>query len=154
MMTVDELDTITSDAIFGTAMIGVFVFLFLIGFICYIFLSIGLMKMGENLGVKNAWLAWIPIGNFYVIGEIVTSKLKGNGGKYALWAAIGMIVLSWIPVIGVIAGAALSVFTFVLYYWIYQKYSQNPVLHLILSIFITPYTAFAIFAMRNNKPSY
>jgi hypothetical protein len=89
-----DLNALTSDAIFGTAIVGFMVFLFLIGLVCYIFLSIGLMKMAENAGINNAWLAWIPIANYYIMGELVTSKLKGNGGKYALWASIATLVLS------------------------------------------------------------
>lgn len=150
----NDLNGLTSDAIFGTAIIGFILFFLLIGIICYIFLAIGLMKMAENSGIKNAWLAWIPIANCYIMGELVTSKLKGNGGKYALWASIATLVLSWVPILGGILGIAFAVFMFVLYYWIYQKYSKNPILHLILSIIISPYAAFAIFALRNNEPSY
>lgn len=150
-MTADELNSLTADAIFGTAMIGFIVFLIFIGLICYIFLSIGLMKMAENSGIKNAWLAWIPVANYYIIGEIVTSKMNGKGGNYALGAAIAALLLSWIPILGTIIGIAFAVFSFILYYWIYKKYSENPVLHLILSIFISPYAAFAVFALRNKK---
>jgi hypothetical protein len=153
-LTTEEINSITSDAAFGTAMIGFTIFFLLIGVVFYVFLAIGLMKMAENSGIKNAWLAWIPFANYYIMGELVTSKLKGNGGKYALWASISTLILSWIPILGGIIGIAFGVFTYVMYYWIYQKYSKNPVLHLILTIIIAPYASFAIFALRNNEPSY
>jgi hypothetical protein len=148
----DDINAITSDALFGTAMVGFIIFLTLLGLICYIFLAIGLMKMAENLGISNAWLAWIPIGNYYIMGELVTSKMKDNGGKYALWAAILTFLISWIPILGGIITIAFAVFGCVLYYWIFEKYSENPVLHLILTILIPPYAAFALFALRNRKP--
>ena len=150
----DDINAITSDAVFGTAMVGFIVFLTLLGLITYIFSAIGLMKMAEKSGIRNAWLAWIPIGNYYIIGELVTSKLNDNGGKYAFWASLLTLLVNWIPILGGIVGIAFAVFSLVLYYWIFEKYSKNPVLHLILSILIPPYAAFALFALRNRTGIY
>lgn len=149
-----DFSSLSDNMIFGTAIIGMILLFLLIGVVCYIFLSIGLMKMAENAGIKNSWLAWIPIGNTYIIGELVTIKLNGNGGQYALWASVGGLILGRLPLVGWIFSMGLFVFCCVLYYWIYQKYSQNPALHLIFSIILPPYAAFAIFALRSREPSY
>lgn len=138
----------------GTAFFGVFTLVAIIGLICYVFTAIGLMRMATRTGINNAWLAWIPIGNMYILGELVTAKMNGKGGKYTLYATIATVLLGWIPIIGTLISIAFALFVFVLYYWLYQKYSKNPVLHLVLSIIISPYCAFAIFALRNRDASY
>lgn len=152
-MTNDQL-TSYSHAAYGTAFFGIFAFIVIIGLIAYIFTAIGLMKMADRSGINNAWLAWLPIGNMYILGELVTSKLNGKGGKYTLYAVLATIVLGWIPIFGTLVSIAFAVYAFVLYYWLFLKYSKNPVLHLVLSIIISPYSAFAIFALRNREPSY
>lgn len=36
----------------------------------YIFRSLGLYTMAKNRGIKNPWLAWIPVGNYWIAGSI------------------------------------------------------------------------------------
>ena len=48
----------------------------------YVLRSIGLYKMAENSGVKNAWLAFIPFGWIFTAGKIIgTAKIFGRPFK-------------------------------------------------------------------------
>lgn len=49
---------------FSNMMIG-YAFIFIPVFIMY---SIGLYKMAKNQNLENPWLAWIPVGNYYIVG--------------------------------------------------------------------------------------
>ncbi len=42
----------------------------LIGLAAYIATAIGLYAIAKRRGIKNAWLAWIPIGNVWILGAI------------------------------------------------------------------------------------
>lgn len=52
--------------IFGMVMIVVGLVL-LVG---YIFQSVGLYTIAKNRGIQNPWLAWLPIGNYWIAGSI------------------------------------------------------------------------------------
>ena len=36
----------------------------------YIFQSIALYSMAKNRGIQNPWLAWLPIGNYWIAGSL------------------------------------------------------------------------------------
>ncbi len=36
----------------------------------YVFLAIGLYTLATRRGIKSAWLAWLPIGNMWIIGSL------------------------------------------------------------------------------------
>lgn len=39
-----------------------------IGLVSYVLLAVGLHSMAKRRGIRNAWLAWIPIANAWVLG--------------------------------------------------------------------------------------
>ena len=66
----------------------------------YILRSIGLHTMAKNRGIKNPWLAWLPVGNYWIAGSIADQYryvAKGevtNRRKILLVLGIATIVLS------------------------------------------------------------
>lgn len=42
----------------------------LVTFIGYIFQSVALYSMAKNRGVANPWLAWLPIGSYWIAGSL------------------------------------------------------------------------------------
>ena len=53
----------------------VFYFLFLLVIVAvsmaaYVLHSVGVYSVAERRGIRNAWLAWIPIGNLWILGSI------------------------------------------------------------------------------------
>ena len=53
----------------------VFYFLFLLVIVAvsmaaYVLQSVGMYSIADRRGIRNAWLAWIPIGNLWILGSI------------------------------------------------------------------------------------
>ena len=62
----------------------------IIGLALYIYSALALMKIAQRTGTPNAWLAWIPIGNMYLMTQVA---------KVPWWTFLG-IFLAWIPIVG------------------------------------------------------
>lgn len=58
-------------AIFG----GIMLFLFVIFLVFYIYFAICLMKMAKKTGTPNAWMAWVPIANCFLMLMIAKKPL-------------------------------------------------------------------------------
>ena len=63
----------------------------LIGIALYIYMSIALMTIANKTKTPNAWLAWIPIVNFFLMAQI---------GKVPWWTALIAILSGIVPAIG------------------------------------------------------
>lgn len=58
--------------------VGVFVAIYLIILLltavfsvaCYIFQSLGLYTLANRRGIHNPWLAWLPVGNLWILGSV------------------------------------------------------------------------------------
>ena len=140
------------------AIMGGFIFVFLaIGVVFYVLKSLGLYNMAVNRNMENPWLAWIPIGDLYILGSLVGEmeifgyKLT-NLGIVTLAVMIGGMILSMIPFLGLIFSLAVAVYAIFLIYNLFQNYSpNNAVLYTILSIILGLFPIF-IFIVRNNNP--
>ena len=95
----------------------------------YVFCSFALMKIGDKTGVPNAWLAWIPIGNLWVmcraagkpgwwlllffipLVNIVTAFIVifGMPGQLGKSSLLGLLV--FVPVIGIFLYYGILAFT-------------------------------------------
>lgn len=133
------------------------VFGVLIGIAAYILTALGLYSIAKNRGMENAWLAWIPIAQLYVIGDIV--KELDFGGSFKIprmdlvlpLGALAVAVLSWIPVLGWLIRIAFAVIAVYSLYILFKKYAPNQaVLFTVLSA-IGLFWIF-IFVIRNNTP--
>lgn len=78
--------------------------------VCYIFRSLGLYSIAKRRGIYSPWLAWIPVGNLWILGSIsdqyqyvAKSKVKKRR-KVLLGLSIASIVLA-LPM-GITAGVA------------------------------------------------
>ena len=47
----------------------------------YVGPAYALYKMAKDLGIKGAWLAWVPYANVYTLGAIADHQMKHNDGK-------------------------------------------------------------------------
>lgn len=50
-----------------------------IAVVSYVLQSIGLMQMAKRRGIKNPWLAWIPVASGYLLGKISDDINYRNG---------------------------------------------------------------------------
>ncbi len=117
----------------------------------YILTSYAFWTMARKASINHAWLVWIPFVKLWVIGELVTDKLGGNGGVKYLLATSVYIIVSYIPFINFIAMIAYTGFNVLIIYWIFKKYSNKPVLHTIISTLIPLYYAILLMVIRNNE---
>ena len=110
--TTDSLGTTTTttttaaqDAVTSAAALifsGVFIMIFLfVGLVAYVYGGLTLMAIAQKLNVENAWLAWIPIGNLFLM-----AKCAG----LSAWSAL----LLFVPFVG---------FFYIIY--VYMKISER-----------------------------
>jgi len=102
-----------------------------IGVILYIYFSYSLQVIFQKLNLQNAWLAWIPIANLYMIYI---------AGDQAWW----WIILAFIPLVNIVA----VIMSVVAWVNIVQKLGKSPWLLLlflvpILNFFLIGYLAFS-----------
>jgi len=79
-------------------------FAFAIGIASYVLSSLGLYTIADRRGIRNAWLAWVPIGNTWLLGSIsdqyqyVTKGKVTNRRKILLALNIGLVAvyIGWI----------------------------------------------------------
>ena len=118
----------------GFSALGVFLVLYLLimffttafSLVCYVLQSYGLYTIANRRGIRNSWLAWVPIGNVWILGSIsdqyqyvAKGKVK-NRRKLLLGLNIGLVVATVGWFIAILASALMSesvangVITFVL----------------------------------------
>src|SRR3989344_8305699 len=68
----------------------------------YVYSALALMYIAKRAKTPNSWLAWIPVGNFY----LVTQTAKKSG----LWTLI--LLAGFIPFIGSIAVIGVTIWMF------------------------------------------
>ena len=155
-------------AIFILIYVGILVLLV----VSMIFFALGLRRMSERADIKHTWLAWIPIFNYYLVGELAKdSPLIKSGKRFLAITLIGLgvtftsifafqlVLDSQTPFAGVI-----GLFTwFILYlifiaylwighYFLLARYTKHALLLTLLSIFVSQLVLyFAVYALR-DKP--
>jgi hypothetical protein len=80
-------------------------------------MSLGIMKALKQLGYANAWMAWIPLANYYALADVAANKEENINligtltipvMLYKLWWLV-MLVASFVPIIGSIVAIAIQV---------------------------------------------
>ena len=133
--------------------VGVLGFIFAV--VAYVFSALGLMTLANNKGIENAWLAWIPIANLYILGKIVETVDIGTWTVPKLELILPLSVpalwlLNFIPVIGWLASIAVLVFYGFVLHKLFSKYRpEQAVLYTVLSIVLGLFWIF-IFIIRND----
>ena len=81
---------ITDVSVLGP-MITAFFAVFMIFFAAvYVYTAIALMAIAKKTKTKNAWLAWIPVANIYLMTQIAEVQ----------WWTMLFLLFAWIPVLG------------------------------------------------------
>lgn len=155
-------DTILSSVVlfFNTTLITISI----IAFAWFVLQGIGLFKIAKENNIRNAWLAWIPFAQNFVLGEIVGNKIWNiNGTSWIL--LLGELLIVLIPLfipLNLLTLILLTVFYFIYYLYyqsalniLYQEQDQDKsVLYFILG-FIFPFLIpIWIFVLRNKKEPY
>lgn len=95
--------------------IAFLVIFLIITLVIYIYFSLTLMRVAQRLKKEPAWLAWIPIGNLYLMSKM--AKMH--------WWPILLLFGSFIPYIGFFASILLTIFSLI---WIWKicEYRKRP----------------------------
>lgn len=95
-------------SIVGGLLAAVVILSLMIRLIFHVFRSVGLYRIAKNRGIRHAWLAWIPVGSAWILGNISDQYryvVKGriNHRRFVLlWLTVASTALS-------IAASVLSV---------------------------------------------
>lgn len=143
---------------------GIFIIIMVIGLVLsivsYVISSLIYYKASKINGFSDlAYIAWIPIINVYSL-FLLTAKgednatVRGAAKKNAL-IYVGLILVSFIPLIGIIASLGLLGFTLYFTYRLFYRWTGETgkaILYIILS-FITFGLFYYIYGlMKMNKP--
>lgn len=101
-----------------------------IGIISFVISSLSLMKMAQKKNIENAWLAWIPAGNFFILGKLIKTisirdKVYENAELILPGAFILYLVVNQVALIGTIASLAFSVLVFYSFYGLFKLYAPT-----------------------------
>jgi len=142
--------------------------LFIIGIIVYIFNAIGLFKLAKREGKSDiAWLGWVPIGNTILMMQMLEGAVhKSFRGKltliYGISLGAGLVVTGIFQFFGILAilllppllllQLATAFIYFYAFYFLANRYSTNPILHLVIGIITFGLSiGISIFMLRNKE---
>ncbi|PID82212.1 MAG: hypothetical protein CSB16_02435 [Clostridiales bacterium] len=133
--------------------IGVAIFAIIIGLVLYLLMAFGLKKMADNRGIENSWLAFIPIGNMYILGMIVGDiELFGNVIPHNEWVLLAGCLVSFVPIVGQFLAIVFSIYIIVVFYNLVKMYAPGKeVLYTILSVIFAIMGPIFIFMIRDNE---
>ncbi len=75
----------------------IYAIVFAVSIAFWLLQSIGIYKMGKNMGFTSPWLAFIPFANHYTFGKIAEKYIKNDGrpsakfSKILLWFSVGVV---------------------------------------------------------------
>lgn len=114
-----SFDPVAGEAVTGVlgTLLGFFLVFYLLifafGVVSYILQSLGMYTIAKRRGIHNPWLAWLPVGNMWILGSIsdqyqyVAKGRVRNRRKALIGLTIAMFLFSMIAGISAFA----SVFT-------------------------------------------
>ncbi len=99
---------------------GLFVFLLIIMLAFYIYSALAWQSIAKKLGYQNAWIAWIPIANYFLLP--ILAKKDWKWGFIMIIPIIGSFLVI-IPIIGMIIYVLAALFVAIMsIIWLWQIY--------------------------------
>ena len=83
-------------------------FFLAIGVVMYVFHAIGLFTIAKRRQIKNYWLAWIPVGDAWILGNIADQYDYVSKGKYKK----SRFLLLWLDAAMLLAAVGLVIYIF------------------------------------------
>ena len=129
-----------------------------LGIVLYVLMSVGLYRLATNAGIENAWLAWIPIGNLYIMGRLIDSIQLGSIEVPSLHivlpvAFVVFLLFRRVAVLGPVLSLFMYVFMIICLYYLFRKYSSDKaVLYTVLGAVLPFLLPIFIFAIRDRRP--
>ncbi len=155
MLDADTVSELVAGGVLGTFLLiflGVLIAGAVFGIIGYVINALGIFRLAKKLNVDLAWLAWIPVAQYFTVGKVAEKCDDRRGNIVKSWGKILLIanliamvvsaVLSGIanllnlifPILGLpfsLLVSAISIAVFVLYcicLWkIFREFFKQPV---------------------------
>jgi uncharacterized membrane protein YhaH (DUF805 family) len=88
-------DGASTEMLAGLLALGMvfFVVFLIVAIIAYVYFGLAIMKLAQRLKVEPAWLAWVPIGNVYLLLKM---------GKQPWWPMLLLLAMI-IPLVNIVA---------------------------------------------------
>lgn len=106
----NEFDVLLGDmqlaGVFGFFVIFYFLLLGW-GILAYVLESVGMYTIAKRRGLNNPWLAWIPVGNVWILGLIGdkdAEKRTGRDAKLRIWMLVLLLVMM-VLLVGIVVAA-------------------------------------------------
>lgn len=71
-----------------------------LGIVQYVFTGIGLQTIAKRRGIRDPWLAWVPVGNVWVLGcisdqyQYLTKGVQRSKRKFLMGLTVATVVVS------------------------------------------------------------
>lgn len=154
---------------------------FLISIAIWIVQEIPFYKMAKNQGMSNAWLAFIPYGNFWVQLKLSPREfnlfnwIRWDDRAKAFWAmliATGIYIVLLVPVVLLLMVPVIGILIYIVYIFAYVVFEygiiwrmnydilitygmeQNAMLLSILNIFCPIIMIVCSYMIMNREPNY
>ncbi|MEG2541761.1 MAG: hypothetical protein RSA64_00820 [Christensenellaceae bacterium] len=143
--------------LFGFVMTAL-LFVVVLGIVFYVFSSLGLYTIARKRNIEYAWIAWIPVAKYYMIGCVADryNKKYKTRDTYFKWILLGLmigaLILTWVPILGIIIDVVALVFLYMAIYKVYKSCTTSNIVLIVLSIIFPVIIPFVLFAIRNNGP--
>lgn len=139
---------------FMAVMGGFFFVLLIILIVGYVLMALGLMGMANKKNLENTWMAWVPVANMWLLGQLIETIDFGENKipNASIILVVGSFI-SFVPVVGTILSLAFLVVLYASYYKLYKMFAPGKeVLYLVLSIVVGISMPVILFIIRNNDP--
>lgn len=142
---------------FGSILIVLLVFILAI--VSYFLSSIAIMTLGRKAGIDAVWLAWIPVGNLYIIGKLIkTIEFGEKSYEQAEYILPGAFLLSTIlgriDLLGKVPSLLMWLLSLYSLFMLFKMYVPKDVTkYMILSIFLPGLGAgISLFSIKDRQP--
>ncbi|MEK6916205.1 MAG: hypothetical protein AABW92_00520 [Nanoarchaeota archaeon] len=118
-------DGVSTDmlGLIAAVMLGFMAVFFVIVLVLYVYMGFALMKVAQRLKTEPTWLAWVPIGNLYLMSKM--AKMD--------WWPMLLLLGIWIPFLGIFAMIAFGAFAFI-WTWKILEARKRPGWWVLLSL--------------------
>ncbi|MBN2794101.1 MAG: hypothetical protein JXR88_01745 [Clostridia bacterium] len=129
-------------SIIGIGTLFLIFFAVISGIIGYLLSGIALQRMARKAGIEEQWLAWIPVGNLYIIGKLIkTLEFGGKSYEQAEYILPGVFlvttILGRIAFLGSIPTLLMWLITMTSLFMLYKRYAPDKVSkYMAISIFV------------------
>lgn len=151
-----ELENLNFEGLFlgfGVFILILAILLLALVLVVYILQAIALYQLASKNNLKNAWLAWLPIGNMYLLGKLGFEVYapKDSKNEVLMWVLFGCSIASIFgSPLGDLGRIGVLVLSTWAYYYIFNKINNRSCVLLTILTAIFRIGGIILFFNRKN----